>query len=81
MAQTPTCRFLKCRRLTSKWLQLLNIAKDQKVAAMLPVGDFESQSSLLMLTKKGWMKQVAVKQFKGAMKKAGLTAMALVCAA
>ena len=66
------------RVFESKIVQLLRIEKDQKVAAMIAVDKFDDDTNLLLLTKKGWMKQVKLEQFQNCARRPGLLAIPLV---
>ena len=57
-------------------VQLLKIGKEQKVTAMLPVDDFSEAGFVLLLTKFGWFKRVALDQFSK--KRPGTGAISLV---
>ena len=59
-------------------LQLLKISKDQKVAAMIAVPKSDANSSLLLLTKNGWMKQVTMSTLSSSFRRPGLSAIKLV---
>lgn len=59
-------------------LQLLRIDKDQRVAAMISVNQADEDSSLLLLTKNGWMKQVQMRHLITTFKRPGMSAMNLV---
>ena len=57
-------------------MQLLKISREQKVTAMLPVDDFSEAGFVLLLTKFGWFKRVALDQFSK--KRPGTGAISLV---
>ena len=59
-------------------MQLLKIEKDQKVAAMIAVPQSDADSSLLLLTKNGWMKQITMSTIRSSLKRPGLLAIKLV---
>ena len=59
-------------------LQLLKIDKDQKVAAMIAVPKSDTDGSLLLLTKNGWMKRVSLKTLRSSLTRPGLSALKLV---
>lgn len=44
-------------------VQVLKVAKGQKVASMVPVDEFLEEAYLIMLTKRGWIKRVSLSVF------------------
>ncbi len=57
-------------------INILPIAQDEKITAVVPVSDFEGDKNLLMLSKKGYIKRILLDNFKN-IRKNGIIAIGL----
>ena len=57
-------------------VNILPIAQDEKITAVVPVSDFEGDKNLLMLSKKGYIKRILLDNFKN-IRKNGIIAIGL----
>ena len=57
-------------------VNILPIAQDEKITAVVPVSDFEGDKNLLMLSKKGYIKRILLDNFKN-IRKTGIIAIGL----
>lgn len=57
-------------------INLLELDKDEKISAVFPVGEYNSEMYLTMITKKGQIKKTSIQAFKN-IRKGGLIALSL----